>query len=198
MPNTENINDRLGPGGLTEVVVTQTNTTTGATELLGPDGVIPVNRVSTLTLGLSANAALTNGTAIPWDTVVQDDLAIADIITNPTRLPIPDTVQAIRISYTVVYAYNSTPGGTYRGVNPTLKANTATVTKAGLRTMKVPIIPYNAITEADVVFSSGLIDVSTMAASRYLELKVIHDYGTAIPVYGLSAIPCACTIEFYE
>ena len=38
MANSEQINDYLGPGGLSSVAVVQTNATTGATVLLGPGG----------------------------------------------------------------------------------------------------------------------------------------------------------------
>ena len=181
------------------VVRTRTSAS-GAAVLVGAGGVeYPLNLLSTLTLGLAAPVALATGTAIPWDTVIQDDLAIADLAGNPTKLYIPDTVRMLRISYAISYAYNATPGGTYRGINPSLKAGGATVAPAGVRSVKESILPFSSVTEADIVFSSRLIDVSAWAATRYLELKVQHDYGSAINIYGITGgLSSSCSLEMYE
>ena len=183
--NTVSINDRLGDGGL-ENVLTSTTNSDGSINLIAQGQEVFLSgqllSVTTLTADTADLAALATNGIIPFPTAVRDDLSLRDPV-NLGRIWIPAAAQAIRIVAPI--AFNALAAGTYRRINFNIVINgvaTSTITtpnlyQLGIKPVTAPIISGQTTA---LCFVSAMIDTSAWNApaalgDSYIELKVQHD-----------------------
>ena len=172
------------PGGLS-VPMVQTNAITGATELLWPDGSIPILLKSVTTVYLSAtSAALATNTIIPFNATLRDDLGVSDVATNAGRILIPSAAKRMRITSNVLCVANQ--GGTYRRQTTPIVVNGVTLsaitTPSSFGTCQT-VAPVFVGAVAATQLSTAEFDMTDWGitaddGNSYVESKVFHD-GTA-------------------
>lgn len=201
---TEHINDRLGPGGLSEVVTTET--VNGQTVLVVDGETYPLTKLDITHLTISADhAAVADGIALTWTSIVKDDTGITvgtdtPFSSHPTKIYIPNTVRMIRVSAGIRYAYvGASPSGTYRGFNLAVTIGVTPTATQGLAKVTAPVLNIGTTSEGVLYFTSSLIDVSGWAAgANYIEMKSAHDSVAATAIKGGLTGPTHFKVEMYS
>lgn len=172
--------------------------------LVGPNATIPLQRYSVVQVRINVDtAALAHATAIPFNTVVQDDIGLTTLnfATYPERVYFPSTAKFIRVSFRAAYKYNALYDGTYRGAKP------LTYLDGGLATLQtvdepviVPKLVVGTATDGIVqaVTGRGAVVSENGLDNNWVQLITQHDSTVATVLNGNTANYAWLQLEVWE